>query len=357
MKKIVFTGGGTFGHAMPNVYLIEQFKKSAGEYNCFYIGSTGIEKRLVENKVEQYFTIPTVKLIRGKFFANLKIPFVLISAIAKSKKALKQIKPDVVFSKGGYVALPVCIAAKMLKIPVIAHESDYSFGLANKIILKTCTKMCVNFEKLTEKSKKVVYTGPIFGTNYDNKTSKIKDGQTINNQPIHLNSNLPTLLVVGGSLGAVGLNKLVCATAKDLQTKFNIIHITGKGNKNLPSFGNYNAVEMVEDMNSVYNTVDFIVGRAGAGVTAECYFKKLPMILVPLENKASRGDQVQNAQYYVSHGVAELYHEADLTPNALQQAIEDFYKNINKYKQKYKEIKPTNGRQKIVNLISEIFNN
>ncbi len=354
MKKIVFTGGGTFGHAMPNLYLIEQLKTLATKYKCFYIGSTGIEKRLVESKVEQYYTIPAVKLIRGKFFANLKIPFVLIKAIIKAKKALKEISPDVVFSKGGYVALPVCIAAKMLKIPVVAHESDYSFGLANKIILKTCTKMCVNFEPLTAKNKKVVYTGPIFSTEYENKSKKIKDGQSIGNQQIHLSVNLPTILVVGGSLGAVGLNKLVCATAKDLQTKFNVIHITGKGNKNLPSFGNYNAVEMVEDMNSVYNTVDFVVGRAGAGVTAECYFKKLPMILVPLENKASRGDQVQNAQYYVEHGVAELHHEAYLTPNMLQDIIENFYKNLKQYTQRYKEEKPTNGRQKIVEIIENV---
>lgn len=351
MKKIVFTGGGTFGHAMPNVYLIEQFEKSAKEYQCFYIGSTGIEKRLVESKVKQYYSIPAVKLIRGKFFANLKIPFVLISAISKAKKALKQIKPDVVFSKGGYVALPVCIAAKMLKIPAIAHESDYSFGLANKIILKTCTKMCVNFEHLTAKSKKVVYTGPIFGTKYENQTTKIKDGQVVENQTIHLNPNLPTMLVVGGSLGAVGLNKLVCAAAKDLQAKFNIVHITGKGNKNLPSFGNYNAIEIMADMNSLYNTVDFVVGRAGAGVTAECYFKKLPMILVPLENKASRGDQVQNAQYYVAQGVAELQHEADLTPTKLQQVIENFYHDFVKYKHNYDKQKQINGKEMIVDII------
>lgn len=351
MKKIVFTGGGTFGHAMPNVYLIEQLEKSSNKYQCFYIGSTGIEKRLVESRVKQYYTIPAVKLIRGKFFANLKIPFVLISAISKAKKALKQIKPDIVFSKGGYVSLPVCIAAKMLKIPVIAHESDYSFGLANRIILKTCTKMCVNFEHLTAKSKKVIYTGPIFGTEFENDKTKIEHGQVVSNQPMHLNPNLPTMLVVGGSLGAVGLNKLVCATAKEMQTKFNIVHITGKGNKNLPSFGNYNAFEMVGDMNSLYNTVDFVVGRAGAGVTAECYFKKLPMILVPLENKASRGDQVQNAQYYVNQGVAELHHEIDLTPNKLKKIIDTFYKNINTYKQQYNEIKPKNGCKKIVDLI------
>ena len=221
MKKIVFTGGGTYGHAMPNVYLMEKLKK---DYEFYYIGSDAIEKRLVKPYVKQYFTIPTVKLVRGKVFVNLKIPFVLISAIFKAKKALKQIKPDVVFSKGGYVALPVCIAAKMLKIPVIAHESDYSFGLANKIILKTCTKMCVNFENLTSKSKKVVYTGPIFGSNFENSTTKLTDNYKINGQTLHLNPKLPTMLVVGGSLGAVKINQMIFVLSKELQLKFNVIH-------------------------------------------------------------------------------------------------------------------------------------
>ena len=349
MKKIVFTGGGTYGHAMPNVYIIEDLK----DYECYYIGSDGIEKRLVEKMVKEYYTIPAVKLVRGKIFVNLKIPFVLLNAICKAKKALKKIKPDVVFSKGGYVALPVCIAAKMLKIPVIAHESDYSFGLANKIILKTCTKMCVNFENLTSKSPKVVYTGPIFGSNFENTTSKLTSNDKINGHKIRLNPNLPTMLIVGGSLGAVKINEMIFALAKDLQTKMNVIHLTGKGNKKLNSFGNYNAVEMAEDMNKIYNSVDFVLGRSGAGVTAECYFKKLPMLLIPLENKASRGDQVQNAEYYVQQGVAKMLHEHDINASLLQKEIEDFYSNLNSYKQKYKAIRPTNGKQKIVEIIKK----
>lgn len=359
MKKIVFTGGGTYGHAMPNVYLIEGLKEQASnklttnqQFEFFYIGSQAIEKHLVKRYVNEYITIPTVKLVRGKIWTNFKIPFVLIKAIFKAKKALKQIKPDVVFSKGGYVALPVCIAAKMLKIPVIAHESDYSFGLANKIILKTCQTMCVNFEHLTQKSKKIVYTGPIFSTDFENEKNKLTKGSLINRVPVTLNPSLPTMLVVGGSLGAVRINEMVCSIAKDLTTKFNVIHLTGKGNKKMRSFGNYNAFEMADDMNTIYNSVDFVLGRSGAGVTAECYFKKLPMILIPLENKASRGDQVQNAQYYVEHGVAKLLHETDMDANLLLIEINNFYKNISSYKQAYKKQQATNGRQKIIEIIN-----
>lgn len=352
MKKIVFTGGGTYGHAMPNVYLIEEFKDT-NKYECYYLGSAGIEKRLVEKYVKEYFCLPAVKLVRGKIWTNLKIPFVLIKAICKAKKALKQIKPDVVFSKGGYVALPVCIAAKMLKIPVIAHESDYSFGLANKIILKTCQTMCVNFEHLTSKNKKIVYTGPIFSKAFEKNDVKLSSTSLVNRLHVNLNPNLPTMLVVGGSLGAVKINEMVCVNAKYLQTKFNIIHITGKGNKQMRSFGNYNAFEMIEDMNTIYNSVDFVLSRAGAGVTAECYFKNLPMILIPLENKASRGDQVQNAEYYVQHDVAILLHEHDLTAEILKTEIEKFYKDLPKYKQNYKSQKQINGREKIVDMIKE----
>ena len=154
MKKIVFTGGGTLGHVMPNLYLIEELKF---DYEIEYIGSEGIEKNEMIKRNIKYHTIPTIKLVRGKIFQNLKIPFVLIRSISKAKKILKQLKPDLIFSKGGYVALPVCIAGRMLKIPIVAHESDYSFGLANKIILRLCDKMCVNFINLEKENQKILY--------------------------------------------------------------------------------------------------------------------------------------------------------------------------------------------------------
>ena len=151
-KKIVFTGGGTLGHVMPNLYLMDELK---GDFECYYIGSNGIEKDKVKNLAE-YYEIPVIKLVRGKVIKNLKIPFVLINSIFKAKKILKELKPDVIFSKGGYVAFPVCVAAKMLKIPVITHESDYSLGLANRLILRVCNSMCVNFKNLEVKNKKII---------------------------------------------------------------------------------------------------------------------------------------------------------------------------------------------------------
>lgn len=338
MKKIVFTGGGTLGHVMPNLYLAEELKK---EYECYYIGGKGIEKEKIQNLMP-YHEISTIKLVRGKILRNLKIPYVLIKAITQAKAELKKIKPDVVFSKGGYVALPVCFAAKMLKIPIVAHESDYSFGLANKIILKLCNKMCVNFGNLEYKDKRIVHTGPIFSKKFES-SAKAKN--------LNLDSNKPTILIVCGSLGSKKINDNLNVILKDLLQEFNIIHITGKGNNKIKSFDNYNSFEMVNNMVELYNTADFVVGRSGAGVTAECYYKKLPMLLIPLENKASRGDQKLNAKYYEKLGVAKIISESKLNPTLLLKAIKTFNQGMSAMQEKYKKSATNNGRNKIIEII------
>lgn len=349
MKKdcIVFTGGGTLGHVMPNIYLIEELRKDKN-LDIIYIGSKGIEKDKIKAEGIDFIEIPAVKLVRGKILKNLKIPFVLIDAIFKAKKELKSIRPKVVFSKGGYVSLPVCIAAKMLKIPVIAHESDYSFGLANKIILKLADIMCVNFKQLEKENKKIQYTGPIFSKDFE---SKEKDKSNLT-----LHESKPTILIVGGSLGSKKINELIFAILKDLLKKFNIIHITGKGNLKYKSFDNYNAYETTNDMVRFYNLANFVIGRSGAGVTAESYYKQLPMLLIPLE-KASRGDQLLNAKYYERLGVAEVLHEADLTPSLLQDAINNFNKEQPRIKDKYKALPKQNGKEEIIKIIKKYIKN
>lgn len=343
MKKIIFTGGGTLGHVMPNLYLIEELKNC----ECVYIGSSGVEKDIVKSKGIKYYEIPATKFRRNKILANFKIPFVLIKAINEAKKVLKKEKPDVLFSKGGYVSLPVCLAARKLKIPIIAHESDYSFGLANRIILKLCKTMCVNFKNLQSKNRKIVYTGPIFSKNFE-KTEKFLND-------LVLEENKPTILVIGGSLGSKAINSIIEQSLEDLIKEFNIIHITGKGNKTA-SFKNYNSVESSQDINNLYNIADFVIGRAGAGVTAECFYKKLPMLLIPLENKASRGDQLQNAEYYKNLGVAEILRECDLKNKKPLYEIKQFYKNIKGYVNRYKNVQQINGRDEILNLIEAELN-
>lgn len=342
MNKIVFTGGGTLGHVMPNIYLMNELSG----FDMYYIGSNGIEKDKLKGKI-QYFEIPSVKLDRSKFFSNFKIPFVLITAIKRARRILKEIKPDVVFSKGGYVSLPVCIASRQLKIPIITHESDYSFGLANRLILKFCSVMCVNFKNLEVKNSKCVYTGPIFGKQFERTDCK---------QNLNLNPNLKTILIIGGSLGSKIINENIYKILDTLLEKFNIIHITGKGNNQVKSHKNYISMEATDDVVSLYNVVDFVIGRSGAGVTAECYYKNLPMLLIPLENKSTRGDQFQNAKYYVDLGVAEIVRECDINEKLLYKKIIDLSTNLNTYKQKYKSQNKINGKQKIISLINEYAN-
>lgn len=342
MNKIVFTGGGTLGHVMPNIYLMNELSG----FDMYYIGSNGIEKDKLKGKIK-YFEIPSVKFDRSKFFSNFKIPFVLVTAIKRARQILKKIKPDVVFSKGGYVSLPVCIASRQLKIPIITHESDYSFGLANRLILKFCSVMCVNFKNLEVKNSKCVYTGPIFGKQFERTDCK---------QNLNLNPNLKTILIIGGSLGSKIINENIYKILDALLEKFNIIHITGRGNNQVKSHKNYISMEATDDVVSLYNVADFIIGRSGAGVTAECYYKNLPMLLIPLENKSTRGDQFQNAKYYVDLGVAEIIRECDLNEKLLYKKIIDLSTNLNIYKQKYKLQNKINGKQKIISLIKEYAN-
>lgn len=344
-KKIVFTGGGTLGHVMPNLYLIEELK----DIEPYYIGSNGIEKDLIIKKEINFFSIPTIKLVRGKIFTNFKIPFVLVDSILKAKKYLKEIKPDLIFSKGGYVSLPVCIAGRMLKIPIIAHESDFSFGLANKIILKVCNTMCVNFKNLENKNKKIVYTGPIFSKEFENNTKKTNI--------FNLDSNKKTILFIGGSLGSKKINEVLYPIIRDLLKQFNIIHITGKGNNKLKSFDNYNAIEMYDKMHEIYNLADFVIGRSGAGVSSECFYKSIPMLLIPLQNKSSRGDQLQNAKYYENMKVARILLEENLTPTKMYEGIINFDKNLDVFKASYKDIKNINGKKKIIELIYKYLSN
>lgn len=340
MKRIVFTGGGTLGHVMPNLYLMEELKN----WDISYIGSNGIEKDRLKGKVK-YFEIPSVKFDRSKIFSNFKIPFILVDAINKAKKILKEINPDVVFSKGGYVSLPVCIAASKLKIPIITHESDYSFGLANRLILKFCDIMCVNFKNL--ENKKCVYTGPIFSKHFE---SNIKFDRE------KLDENKKTILIVGGSLGSRIINQNIYKILPKLINEFNVIHITGKGNREVESYKNYISMEMTDDIVALYNRADFVIGRSGAGVTAECFYKKLPMLLIPLENKSTRGDQFQNAKYYVDLGVAEILRECDINEERFYKQIIDFSNNIKIYKNKFKCLPKLNGKQKIIEIINEYAN-
>ncbi len=341
-KKICFTGGGTLGHVMPNLYLAEELK----EHKLMYIGAGGIEKGKVKNVGIEYFEIRATKLRRGKVFVNLQVPFELVRAIKQAKKILKEQKPDIIVSKGGFVALPVCIAGRKLRIPIISHESDYSFGLANKIIKHFSNIMCVNYEHLANSKKNIVYTGPVISDAF--KYSNIKA-----NVKLNIDLNKPTITIIGGSSGSKVLNEAVWGDLDKLCSRYNIIHITGKGNMSKRKAENYNQIEITDNVPYLLSISDLIVGRAGAGMVFECAYMHKPMLLIPLQNSQSRGDQVQNAQYFYKLGCARILEEFKLSPSSLIKSIELALPNTKEMIANLKKLDLNSGKEKMLKLINE----
>ena len=342
-KTICFTGGGTLGHVMPNLYLVQDLK----EYNIMYIGASGIEKERVKSAEIEYFEIEATKLRRGKVLCNLKVPFQLIKSMNQAKRILKEKRPDLIVSKGGFVALPVCIAAKKLGIPIISHESDYSFGLSNKIILKFSNIMCVNYEHLANPKKNIVYTGPVISDDF--KYSNIKS-----NIKLDIDYDKPTILIMGGSSGSKVINEAVWKGVDNLCSRYNIIHLTGKNNLSKHKVPNYNQMESTDNVPYLLSISDLVVGRAGAGTVFECAYMQKPMLLIPLDNGQSRGDQVQNANYFYNLGCARILEECKLSASSLLKSIELSMPNLKEMSTSLKKLNLSTGKEKMIKLIKEL---
>ena len=344
MRTIVLTGGGTAGHIMPNLALIPELKKYFDK--IIYIGSkNGMEKNLVNkfNNVE-FIEIDTVKFVRKLTLKNLLIPFKLIHSIRQCKKLLKKIKPNIIFSKGGFVALPVCFAGKSLGIKIISHESDYSFGLANKLILKKCDYMLTSFRD-TCSNNKCIYTGSpireqIFKGNKEKIQNLFKDKQ-------------PIILVLGGSLGSKKINENI-RKCLDKLTAFNIMHIVGKDNIQVNAKKNYIQVEFADNIEDYFSASDIVISRAGANTIFELLALKKPMLLIPLGKKASRGDQVENALAFKNKGFASVLYEENLNTENLVKSINNLFKNKEKYIKKMQDFETVSANKLIIDKILEL---
>jgi UDP-N-acetylglucosamine--N-acetylmuramyl-(pentapeptide) pyrophosphoryl-undecaprenol N-acetylglucosamine transferase len=285
MKTICLTGGGTAGHIMPHLALLPNLQKEFDQIH--YIGSVnGMEKDLIEaQKNLPYYGISTVKLVRSFTPKNLLIPFYLLKGVFQAKALLKRIRPNIVFSKGGFVSLPVVLAAFLLRIPVVTHESDITVGLANKIIHKFSKVLCVSFEETYLKVKKrCVYTGsPV-------RAQILEGNKTIIFEKYHLDKNKQTLLFMGGSLGAKAINHALYACLDDLLKEYNVLHLTGKGNlkEQLSNKKNYVALEFTNQIEHLFAAADCVICRAGSNVLFELLSLKKPMLLIPLSKKNSR---------------------------------------------------------------------
>ena len=341
MKKIVFTGGGTAGHIMPNLAIIEEIKNKAKVY---YIGSNGMEKELVKNYDIPFYEIPSTKLRRSLSFSNLLIPFKLIKAIKKAKQILKEIRPDVIFSKGGYVALPVVFAAKKLKIKVILHESDMTLGLANKLCKNKCETVCTSFEKTAENLKNGLFTGSPL-------RSQIFKGNKENAKKLFKNyKNKPTILVVGGSLGSKIINENIRKSLDKLKD-YNIIHLCGKNNLSNIKKDNYVELEFANNIEDLYALSNIVISRAGSNVINEILALNKPNILIPLSKKASRGDQILNANYFKEKGYSKVILEEYLSPNSLVNSINQLNNEKEKYIQSMQKSSTKLANKKIIELL------
>jgi UDP-N-acetylglucosamine--N-acetylmuramyl-(pentapeptide) pyrophosphoryl-undecaprenol N-acetylglucosamine transferase (EC 2.4.1.227) len=328
MKKIILTGGGTAGHVTPNIAMIPRLKEMG--YEISYIGTyNGIEKKLIEEIGIPYYGISSGKLRRYFDLKNFTDPFRVNKGFGDAKKILKQIKPDVVFSKGGFVTVPVVLMAAHLKIPVVIHESDMTPGLANKIALPKATKICCNFPETKELfSDRATVTGtPIRQELFNGNKEKAREfcGFT---------DDKPVVMVVGGSTGSVAVNKAIWGCLDELLETFNVIHLTGKGktNPDIKDKAGYVQYEFIkEQLADMFALADVVISRAGANAICELLAIRKPNLLIPLSKAASRGDQILNAQSFEKSGYSYVIEEEAVSNETLLSGIKEVYENREKY--------------------------
>ncbi|MCL1996620.1 MAG: undecaprenyldiphospho-muramoylpentapeptide beta-N-acetylglucosaminyltransferase [Defluviitaleaceae bacterium] len=347
--KIVLTGGGTGGHVIPALALVPSLQ--AAGYQIHYIGSkNGIEKDLVKQENLPYHSISSGKLRRYIDKKNLSDIFRVIKGIGDAYSVLGKINPDVVFSKGGFVAVPVVIAAWLRGIPIIIHESDYSFGLANKIAALFAKVICVSFAETLNLNKKATLTGTPIRSHILHGSAK--EGHQITG----FTDEKPTVLVMGGSGGSVSINKIVRNALVELTCHFNVVHICGKGNIADINQKGYIQYEFVTDhLPHLYAMADVIMSRAGANALAEFLALKKPTLLVPLPKTASRGDQIQNAKSFADAGYSVVMEEEELTPQSLMATLQDIYNNGNQYITSMEKSSGIDGVGSIVSIITNLL--
>lgn len=351
MKKIILTGGGTAGHVTPNLALVPGLK--AMGYDILYIGSyNGIEKNLVESENIHYYGISSGKLRRYFDFKNFTDPFRVIKGYFEAKKMIQNYKPDIIFSKGGFVTVPVVYAAKTCKVPVILHESDITPGLANKLAFSRANTICYSFPETLQHlpKNKAVFTGSPIRI----ELSKGNPEKARNKLGFH--SSLPVLLIIGGSLGSVKINTAIRSILSKLLSHFQIIHLCGKGNidSSLLDIEGYQQFEYVnEELKDYFALSDIILSRAGANVIFEILSLKKPHILIPLSFGASRGDQILNAKSFEQRGFSYVLNEEDLNEESLYKAIFHTYAKRDEFIVNMEESTKFSGVDRIITLIQK----
>lgn len=352
MKKIVMTGGGTAGHVTPNIALLPALHSQG--YEISYIGSyEGIEKRLIEEQGITYYGISSGKLRRYFDPKNFSDPFKVLKGYWQSVKLLKKIKPDVVFSKGGFVSVPVVLAARHCRIPAIIHESDLTPGLANRIAIPRATKVCCNFPETLSylPAEKAVLTGsPI------REELLSGDADAAFALCRFTDHTKPTILIVGGSSGSRAINTAIRDLLPELIKNYNVIHLCGKGNldASLDTVSGYAQFEYANrELADMFALADLVISRAGANAICELLALHKPNILIPLTAQASRGDQILNANSFRSQGFSYVLDEEELTNTTLLEAIEHVSRKKDTYIEAMEKSPMRNSIQTIIGLIQD----
>lgn len=350
MATIILTGGGTAGHCTPHLAVLPYLKKDFDK--IIYIGSeSGIEKQIISQTELPYYSIPCAKLKRSLSAKNLVMPYKVVSGIVKAGKILDKVKPDVVFSKGGYVSLPTVIAAHQRKIPVVAHESDYTIGLANKLSAKFCKKILTSFPETAKQIK----NGECVGSPIRNDLFSVKKNDAL---PLFgFNGNKPILLITGGSQGAQTINEIIRDALPDLIAKYDVIHICGRNNvnKNLVQKG-YFQTEYMNKIENAFACADVCVSRAGSNTLFELMSQKIPCVLIPLPKTVSRGDQILNANYFQKLGLATVLPQECLTKDSLVYYINATYSNRFNVKNNFEKYPIKDSSRVISRILANLVN-
>ncbi len=355
MKRIVLTGGGTAGHVTPNIALLPTLQNL--NYDVHYIGSyDGMEKRLLADFDIPYYGISTGKLRRYFDIKNFTDPFRILKGLTEAKSIIKKLSPDVVFSKGGFVSVPVVRAAASLGIPCIIHESDMTPGLANKLCIPVASKICCNFPETISalpKEKAILTGSPI--------REELAKGNKITGLDLcGFTANKPVIMVVGGSLGASSVNKVIRDALQMLLPHFQIVHLCGreKVDKELLNVVGYKQFEYLKgDLKDVFAMADIVISRAGANAICELLALKKPNLLIPLPSASSRGDQLLNARSFESQGFSMVIDESILTVDLLTDKIKELFSLRQSYIEAMGKSGQLNSIQTITDLIEDIAAN
>ena len=351
MKRIVLTGGGTAGHVTPNIALIARLKEEG--YQISYIGSyNGIEKELIEQLAIPYYGISSGKLRRYFDLKNFTDPFRVLKGFSEASRLLKKLKPDIVFSKGGFVSVPVVVAAGRQKIPAIIHESDMTPGLANKICIPSAVKVCCNFPETMKNlpEGKAVHTGtPI---REELLSGSAKKGRSFTG----FTEDKPVLMVIGGSLGAQAVNNAVRDVLPALLEDFQVVHLCGRGKvdnskKGIKGYIQYEYIE--SELADLFAMADIVISRAGANAICELQALKKPNLLIPLSAQASRGDQILNARSFEKQGFSMVLEEEDITDEVFLKAVHTLYENRDSFRKAMEEASTKDATALILDLIRQ----